>query len=112
MIPKDLDKVYDQMKGILEDIWEAEDMESTCIFLSTLLPTTNPTGKKNRPAINEDFRKLVNEYKDKKCIYLADMEPEGEGADFISTDKPCMNMNPPPFNVSCSNVLTCSLRLG
>ena len=96
-LPKDVDKVYDQMRGILEDIWEADGMENTCIILSTLLPTSHPTGKKNRLLINDDYRKIVKEYEDKKCIYLADMEPEGKGADFISIDKPCMAVPLPPL---------------
>lgn len=84
----DLDKVYDQMESILEDIWDADDMDETCIILSTLLPTTHPKGQKNRLAINDDYRQLVKDYARKKCIYLADMEPEGELEDFLSVDKP------------------------
>lgn len=84
----DLEYIHDEMEGILTDIWDYPDSADTCIILSTLLPTTNPNGKVNRIPINEEYRKLVREYEDEKCIYLADMEPEGEGKDFLSVDEP------------------------
>lgn len=91
------------MDDILQKIWGYDDMDETCVILSTLLPTTNENGAKNRIPINEDFRGLVADYKDDKCIYLADMEPEGEGKDFFSLDEDIWSDNPKVHpNVSIS----------
>lgn len=84
-----VDLAYDQMNDILQAIWNYDEaMEKTCIILSTLLPTTNDLGKINRIPMNNDFRRLVDDYKGERCIYLADMEPTGEGSDYLSVDGP------------------------
>lgn len=74
------------MEEIINEIWGAADMADTCVILSTLLVTSHETGAANRGTINDQYRDLVRNYKDDKCIYLADMEPEGEGQSFISLD--------------------------
>lgn len=79
--------IHDEMDGILTDIWNRPETADTCIILSTLLPTTHEFGARHRIPINEEYRKLVQEHEDDKCIYLADMEPEGEGKDFLSTEE-------------------------
>lgn len=79
--------IHDEMNGILTDVWNHPATADTCIILSTLLPTTHPNGAPHRIAINDEYRKLVQELENDKCIYLADMEPEGEGEDFLSTDR-------------------------
>lgn len=62
------------MNGLLEDIWTAADMSSTCVFLSTLLPTGHAIGSVNRLIINDQYRQLVAKHAlQGKCIYLADM---------------------------------------
>ena len=81
-----VDEMYDQMEGILEDIWGYDDMENTCVILSTLIPTEDRQGSINRVSINSAYRRLVDDYNGDKCIYLADMEPTGDGKDFISLD--------------------------
>jgi hypothetical protein len=49
-------------------------MSSTCVFLSTLLPTGNAVGRVNRLPINDQYRQLVTKYSAQgKCIYLAEM---------------------------------------
>lgn len=83
------DIAYDEMDDILQAIWNYDEaMKDTCIILSTLLPTTNANGKINRITMNNQYRKLVDDYKGERCIYLADMEPTGEGSDYISVDGP------------------------
>lgn len=62
------------MEKLLNEAWEAPGMESTCIFLSTLLPTDHPDGKVNRIAINDQYRQLVSRRAaDGDCIFLAEM---------------------------------------
>lgn len=86
----DVNNAGSRMRGVLDDIWGAEGMSNTCVFLSTLLPTTNPTGALNRLQINGQYRNLVSELSGSKCIYLADMDPEdgkaGHGWINLSTD--------------------------
>lgn len=81
-----VDEIYDQMDGILQDIWGYDDMGDTCVILSTLIPTEDSQGAINRITINSAYRRLVNDRSGDKCIYLADMEPTGEGSDFITLD--------------------------
>ena len=87
-------KINEEMTGILADIWEAPGMADTCIILSTLLPTTHGVGKEGRIPINEEYRRIVGEFENDKCIYLADMEPPGEGADFMGLDLPIWDDDP------------------
>ncbi len=82
----DLDKVYGQTEGILTDIWGYAGMADTCIILSTLIPTEDPEGAINQITVNNHFRNLVNKYNGQKCIYVADMQPTGEGANFFPLD--------------------------
>lgn len=84
-----VDLAYDQMNDILQAIWgHDEAMKHTCIILSTLLPTTEKLGRINRIPMNNDYRRLVDDHKGERCIYLADMEPTGEGSDYLSVDGP------------------------
>lgn len=99
----------EQMDGILQDIWNYDDMADTCIILSTLLPTENEVGAVNRIAINGVFRKMVKAYSGDKCIYLADMEPTGDGKDFMSLDGPYWSDNPKVHpNVSLQSLFLCT----
>lgn len=84
----DVDRAGEHMEAILDDIWGAQHMSDTCVILSTLLPTTDPAGARNRISINAQFRNLVKKRADKKCIRLADMEPLGPGRDFLSVNGP------------------------
>lgn len=86
---EDVDLAYQQMEDIILDIWK--NMEDACIILSTLIATEAANGAINRIIINNDYRRLVRAYNGEKCIFLADMEPNGEGGeghDFISLDGP------------------------
>lgn len=85
---KDIDQSYQQMEDILNDIWGYDDMSDTCIILSTLIPTDYEQGIVNRIAINKAYRKLVQDKKSSKCIYLADMEPSNSSSDFLNIDGP------------------------
>lgn len=73
-------------------------MESeTCIILSTLIPTTDESGIRNRPGINAQYRALVQRRARDKCIYLADMAPNGQEFltlnDMVSTENPHTHPN-------------------
>lgn len=85
------------MESILDDIWGAEGMAETCIILSTLIPTTDETGIRNRPGINAQYRALVQRRAEDKCIYLADMAPNGQELltlnDMVSTENPHTHPN-------------------
>ncbi|CAH0054256.1 unnamed protein product [Clonostachys solani] len=70
----DISTIGTRMGNILNALWTAPDMSETCLMLSTLLPTENPTGKGNRDAINKQYRELVSTHNKTKCIYLADMD--------------------------------------
>ncbi|KAF4854053.1 hypothetical protein CGCSCA4_v001725 [Colletotrichum siamense] len=73
----DTGNAYSRMNDILNDIWNSEDMGESCVILSTLLDTSDPTGTVQRITINNQYRTLVNDRKgDGKCIVLADMDPE------------------------------------
>ncbi|KAK6069383.1 killer toxin subunits alpha beta [Seiridium cupressi] len=77
----------ERLRSLLNDMWAVPGMENTCIMLSTLIPTTNPTGAANRVTINEQYRSLAADlFNAGKCVYLADMDPVGTiGAGWIST---------------------------
>ena len=70
---------------MLNDIWGAAGMKDTCVYLSTLLPTSDPTGAQNRIGVNDQFRQLVSRRAGEgKCIYLADMgNPDLNGAEYF-----------------------------
>jgi hypothetical protein len=86
------------MESVLDEIWGAEGMADTCIILSTLIPNTAVVANRNRPGINNQFRALVDKRADEKCIYLADMAPNGEEwfiieEDFLSSEDPHTHPN-------------------
>lgn len=77
----------DRMNDILNDIWGADGMADTCVMLSTLLDTTDATGRIIRITINGKYRELVEKRAGEgKCIYLADMDPPGIGGGWITWD--------------------------
>jgi hypothetical protein len=85
---EDMDKIYEIMLGTLNDIWNAPDMGNTCIILSTLLPGKFSTDSLSRKrSIDATYRRLVTENFEKKCIYLADMDPLVQN-DFLDPNGP------------------------
>lgn len=81
-----------RMESVVDEIWKADGMGNTCVFLSTLIPTTDEAGKPNRMLINAQFRDLVKRRSRDNCIYLADMAPNGEewfviSEDFLDTEQ-------------------------
>lgn len=82
-----LGTMYQQMEDLVKEIWGAENMSDTCVILSTLLPTDHAQGALNRIGINQAYRSLVSDYRGSKCIYLADMEPQGEGKNFLGINE-------------------------
>lgn len=75
------------MNDLLNTIWGADGMANTCVMLSTILDTTDSTGRVTRITINAKYRELVKQRSDEgKCIYLADMDPEGAGHGWITWD--------------------------
>ncbi|KAK0099309.1 hypothetical protein ONS96_008539 [Cadophora gregata f. sp. sojae] len=95
----DIGNVGNRMNDILNALWNAEDMSSTCIMLSTLLPTTNGNGAGNRGSINQQYRDLVTRRAGEgKCIYLADMDPGGQvwfnfQTDYMEGESPAVHPN-------------------
>lgn len=83
----DVDTAGEKMEAILNKIWSEPDMAETCVILSTLLPTTHEKGQLTRPTINQQYRNLVNKWNKEKCIWLADMEPNHEGRDFLGINE-------------------------
>lgn len=77
----------ERLNDMLNDIWGAEDMAGTCVMVSTLLNTTDPTGSVQRVTMNQQYRDLVKtRNQEGKCVYLADMDPpEGVQHGWIST---------------------------
>jgi hypothetical protein len=82
-------QAYDSMNAILNEIWGSPDMSQTCVILSTLLPTNHGTGRTHRITMNNAYRRLVQDrgVRDAKCIFLADMEPEGAGKNFLGINE-------------------------
>ncbi|KAL2202779.1 hypothetical protein CC79DRAFT_1344773 [Sarocladium strictum] len=77
---KDVDNMYSLMEGLLNDIWNYPNMAETCVVLSTLLPgklSSEVIARKKK--LDATYRRLVTDYREKKCIYLADIDPN-EGA--------------------------------
>lgn len=88
------------MNNILNALWNATDMSDMCIMLSTLIPTTNANGAKNRAAINSQYRSLVTTRSNEgKCIYLADMDLANEkvwfdfNTDYSAGESPAVHPN-------------------
>ncbi|KAL2859212.1 hypothetical protein BJX68DRAFT_252247 [Aspergillus pseudodeflectus] len=76
-----------RMHTLLDTIWQAEDMSSACVILSTLIPSSRDRGKKHNPTINTFYRELADELKSDHCIYLAEMDPPtGEAKGWIGAD--------------------------
>ncbi|KAK2728197.1 killer toxin subunits alpha beta [Colletotrichum kahawae] len=72
----DANRAGARLNGILDDIWAADGMSKTCVMLSTVLDSQDPTGSVVRLNINAQYRQLVkNRNAEGKCIYLADMDP-------------------------------------
>jgi hypothetical protein len=70
----DVSNAGQRMERLLDDIWNAPDMNSTCVFLSTLLPTGDANGRVNRIPINNQYRLLVQKRAGQgDCIFLAEM---------------------------------------
>ncbi|KAJ0423300.1 hypothetical protein BJY00DRAFT_310430 [Aspergillus carlsbadensis] len=83
----DIPSAKRRMRTLLDTIWQAEDMSSTCIFLSTLIPSFRDNGKKHNPTISAFYRELVDELESKHCIYLVEMDPlSGPEKGWISAD--------------------------
>ncbi|SPN96486.1 uncharacterized protein DNG_00014 [Cephalotrichum gorgonifer] len=86
---KDADKSYEIMDGILNDIWGYPDMGETCVILSTLLPGDyNDEALLRKLRIGATYRRLVTDYRNKKCIYLADTDPVGSPNTFLDVNGP------------------------
>jgi hypothetical protein len=87
------------MNKILNALWDAEGMSETCIFLSTLIPTDNANGAKYSPIINDQYRTLVlTRAKEGKCIFMADMWPQGQqwinlDTDYLAGEHPKVHPN-------------------
>ncbi|KAL3459687.1 hypothetical protein BJX64DRAFT_279058 [Aspergillus heterothallicus] len=71
----DIPGLKGRMRKLLDTIWQAQDMSSTCIILSTLISSGKENGKKHNPTINGYYRELVTELHADHCIYLAEMDP-------------------------------------
>ena len=77
------------MASIVEKIWGTDGMGETCVIVSTLLATNHGQGRINRISMNQAYRNVVRDKSnDGKCIYLADMEPAGEGSNFLGLSEP------------------------
>ncbi len=89
------------MNDILNALWDADGMSSTCIMLSTLIPSNNANGVVNIPLINSQYRALVTKRAaEGKCIYLAEMWPNGDSSqwfqfdtDYLTTESPHVHPN-------------------
>ena len=87
------------MNDILDALWQADGMSETCIFVSTLIPTDNANGAKNQGTINDQYRTLVlTRAKEGKCIFLADMWPQGQqwfnlDKDYLAGETPKVHPN-------------------
>lgn len=86
------------MENVLNKIWKANGMDETCIILSTLIPTNNQVGINSRLDINSQYRGLVEKHSKDKCIYLADMAPNGQEwfdipDDYVATENPHVHPN-------------------
>lgn len=93
------------MNDILEDVWSYDDMADTYVILSMVIPTEDAQGAINRIPINSAYRELVKDRGGDKCIYLADMEPTGEGKNFITLERDYWADSPRVHpNVSGSNI--------
>ncbi|KAF4975545.1 hypothetical protein FZEAL_7691 [Fusarium zealandicum] len=76
-----------RMNNILNALWKADGMSETCLIVSTLIPTDNANGARNQGSINDQYRTLVKQRAaEGKCIYMADMWPQGQQWFDLSTD--------------------------
>lgn len=87
------------MNDILNALWDADGMSDTCIFLSTLIPSSNTDLETNRVTINSQYSSLVTQRAaEGKCIYLAEMDPNGEqwleiDTDYLASESPHVHPN-------------------
>ncbi|KAM0544829.1 hypothetical protein ACHAPJ_011660 [Fusarium lateritium] len=97
--PVDPSRAGRRMNDILDALWQADGMSETCIFVSTLIPTDNANGAKNQGTINDQYRTLVlTRAKEGKCIFLADMWPQGQqwfnlDKDYLAGETPKVHPN-------------------
>ena len=97
--PVDPSNAGTRMNNVLNALWEADGMSGTCIMLSTLIPTTNANGQTYQDTINNQYRALVQQRAaEGKCIYLAEMWPQGAqwlqfDTDYLATETPHVHPN-------------------
>lgn len=95
----DLSNVGARMNNVLNALWNADGMSSTCIMVSTLIPTTNANGAANRGNINNQYRALVKQRAGEgKCVYIADMDPNGQvwldlNTEYLAGEEPKVHPN-------------------
>lgn len=95
----------ERMDDVLNALWNADGMSDTCIILSTLIPSNNPAGIVNIPLINAQYRNLITtRASEGKCIYLAEMWPNGDSdqwfqfdTDYLTTEDPHVHPNVGPL---------------
>ncbi|KAL3474615.1 SGNH hydrolase-type esterase domain-containing protein [Aspergillus californicus] len=74
----DIPNAGQRMRSLISSLLDAPDMANTLIVLSTLLPSGNTVITRNTPAVNAQYRDLVQAMrKEGVSIVLADMNPEG-----------------------------------
>lgn len=72
---------------LIEDLFQS--ISGVTVVLSTLIPCKDPAGEANRPAVNAQFRTLVNALRGEgRSIVLADMDPPApnEGSGWLDVD--------------------------
>ena len=93
------------------DIWRDQGLSDTCVILSTLIPTGVQTGTINRITINQAYRNLVRDrFQEGKCIYVADMEPPGQGSGFLGLNQPVWANENPVIHPNVGRVLSSRTR--
>lgn len=90
----DVDIAGQLVEDMLDELWEYPDLADSCVILSTVLPTSDSMGVTHRLSINRQYRELVARRRQDKCIWLADMEPEGEGEPFLDINGPYWSDSP------------------
>ncbi|KAI0147783.1 hypothetical protein GGR57DRAFT_244744 [Xylariaceae sp. FL1272] len=64
-----------RMESLITDLWAADGMQDSLVVLSTILPTTNEAGAKNRISVNQQYRSLIDRLSASgRPIVLADMD--------------------------------------
>lgn len=76
-----------RLNDVFNALWNADGMSDTCIMLSTLIPGNSEPGLVNTPIINAQYRALVTQLAAQgKCIYLAEMWPNGDSDQWFQYD--------------------------